>query len=86
MYCGGVYTTDDEVREKLSTRAPAHAHEIKDKVFRTFRHLGIEGSVIEDVEDLRAWPFLPKGAKVSGYVYDLDTGLLKEVAPAKGRE
>ncbi|KAF4310049.1 hypothetical protein GTA08_BOTSDO01975 [Botryosphaeria dothidea] len=84
--CGGVYTTDDEVREKLSTRAPAHAHEIKDKVFLTFRHLGTEDSVIEDVEDLGAWPFLPKGAKVSGYVYDLDTGLLKEVAPAKGRE
>jgi carbonic anhydrase len=35
--CGGLFTTDDEVREKISKRAPEHAGTVKGKWFGTFR-------------------------------------------------
>ncbi|KAI8401530.1 hypothetical protein FOFC_18399 [Fusarium oxysporum] len=35
--CGGMFTTEEEIRSKLSDRAPAHAASIKDKWFGTFR-------------------------------------------------
>ncbi|KAL2825851.1 carbonic anhydrase [Aspergillus pseudoustus] len=35
--CGGLFTTDDEVRAKLCERSPAHASKVKDKWFGTFQ-------------------------------------------------
>jgi hypothetical protein len=35
--CGALFTTEEEIRSKLSQRAPAHAASIKEKWFGTFR-------------------------------------------------
>lgn len=35
--CGGLFTSDEEVRHKLSLRSPDHAEEIKHKNFGTFQ-------------------------------------------------
>jgi carbonic anhydrase len=34
----------------------------------------------DDVQRIRSWPFLPPGILVSGFVYDVDTGLLDHIA------
>jgi carbonic anhydrase len=77
--CGGLNTTDQEVREKLQERAPAHKHEVGDAWFGTFRDLGLEESVRVDVQAVREWAFLPKEAKVVGYVFEVETGKVREV-------
>lgn len=52
--------------------------------FLTFAHL--EESVVEDVRRIRESPFIPDDIPVSGFVYDVRTGRLKEVVcPTAGR-
>lgn len=46
------------------------------------RSIGLEQSVREDVSLMRRWPFLPAGAPVLGYVYDIQTGTLGQVEDA----
>jgi carbonic anhydrase len=42
-------------------------------------------SVIDDVERIRAHPLVPRDIAVYGYIYDVATGRLNEVAPATAR-
>ncbi|GIZ40397.1 hypothetical protein CKM354_000373500 [Cercospora kikuchii] len=77
--CGGMNTTDDEIRARLSARVPDHAYEVRDKIFGTFGHIGLENCIREDVERIKAWPFLPNFAKVVGYALDDETGELRQV-------
>ncbi|KAH7002952.1 carbonic anhydrase [Fusarium venenatum] len=77
--CGAVFTTEEEVRSKLSHRAPAHADSIKDKWFGTFRDVGIDDSIRQDVQEIRKWSFLPEKAQVVGYALDIETGAMREV-------
>ncbi|PPD46682.1 MAG: carbonic anhydrase [Methylocystis sp.] len=42
----------------------------------------IEGSVVEDVKRIRSHPLAPKNVPIYGYVYDVKTGKLNEVAEA----
>ncbi|KAH7230767.1 carbonic anhydrase [Fusarium solani] len=79
--CGGLFTTEDEIRSKLSNRAPTHASAIKDKWFGTFRDVGLDESIRQDVEEIRQWPFLPAEARVVGYALDIETGVVREVVP-----
>lgn len=72
-------TTDDEIRARLSARVPNHAYEVRDKIFGTFGHIGLENCIREDVERIKAWPFLPNFAKVVGYALDDETGELRQV-------
>lgn len=37
--CGALFTNEEEIRSKLSHRAPAHAASIQDKWFGTFQEL-----------------------------------------------
>ncbi|EWZ28090.1 hypothetical protein FOPG_17884 [Fusarium oxysporum f. sp. conglutinans race 2 54008] len=78
--CGGMFTTEEEIRSKLSDRAPAHAASIKDKWFGTFRDVGVDESVRQDVEEIRRWSFLPAETQVVGYALDIETGVMREVA------
>ena len=39
----------------------------------------MEGSVLEDIKLLKTSPLLPADMEVLGYVFDLETGLLREV-------
>lgn len=42
----------------------------------------IEGSVVEDVQRIRSHPLVPKNVPIYGYVYDVKTGKINEVADA----
>ncbi|KAI9172721.1 Carbon disulfide hydrolase [Paramyrothecium foliicola] len=77
--CGGLFTTDDEVRAKLVDRAPDHAFSIRDSKFGTFKSIGLEESIRHDVEEIRSWPFLATETRVVGYALDLETGALRQV-------
>ncbi|KAF5583012.1 beta-carbonic anhydrase cab [Fusarium subglutinans] len=78
--CGAVFTTEEEIRSKLSHRAPVHAASIKDKWFGTFRDIGLDESIRQDMEELKRWPFLPAETQIVGYALDLETGTMREVA------
>ena len=68
--CGMLTFTDDDVRAKLG---PAAAN----VDFLAFAD--IEGSTIEDVEAIRANPLLPQDIRVTAWVYDVRSGLLRHV-------
>ncbi|KAM6519202.1 hypothetical protein FALCPG4_012849 [Fusarium falciforme] len=74
-------TTDEEVRSKLSNRAPDYASAIKDKWFGTFKAVGLDESIRQDVEEIKKWPFLPTEAQVVGYALDIETGVIRQVVP-----
>ncbi len=40
------------------------------------------GTLTDDVQRIRSWPYLPAGLPVGGAVYDVDTGRLDLVVPA----
>jgi carbonic anhydrase len=71
--CGMLTFTDDEFVEKLEQQTgsrpqwPVH----------TFRDL--EGNVRESVERIRNDPFVPHTDNVRGFVYEVETGRLREV-------
>ena len=47
------------------------------------RSIGMDQSIRNDVAAIQAWPFVPKGMVVAGYEFDIKTGKLREVVPAK---
>ncbi len=74
--CGMLTFKDDELRDKLRREAGADASHI---AFLPFDDL--EGSVRDDVERIRRSSLVPADAEVSGFVYDVRTGELREVVP-----
>jgi carbonic anhydrase len=54
---------------------------VSDLDFFTFRDL--EKSVRDDVDRIRSLSKIPANATVSGHVYDVRTGTLREVVPAE---
>lgn len=75
--CGMMTFTDDELRARLREETGADA---SDLVFHTFADL--EGSVRDDVERLKGEKLFPPGVTVSGHVYDVRSGEVREVVPA----
>ncbi|TDD71350.1 carbonic anhydrase [Jiangella aurantiaca] len=39
-----------------------------------------KATLAEDVQKIRSWPFLPPGVPVGGFLYDVDTGRLTQLA------
>lgn len=73
--CGMLTFTDDEFREKLERDTglrPAWAAE-------TFRNL--EQEVRQSVARIESSPFIPHKDRVRGFVYEVETGRLREVLP-----
>jgi carbonic anhydrase len=72
--CGMLTFTDEEFASKLEDetgeRPEWHAH--------TFRDL--EGDVRAGIQEIQASPFIPKTGNVRGFVYDVHSGGLTEVA------
>jgi carbonic anhydrase len=72
--CGMLTFTDDELAEKLEgetgERPEWHAHAFSD----------LEGDVREGVEAIRSSPFVPRTDNVRGFVYEVETGNLREVS------
>ena len=75
--CGMEKFTDDALQEKIREERGV---DVGDREFLTFADL--DGSVREDVARLRDEKALPEGVTVSGYVYDVRSGKLREVEPA----
>jgi carbonic anhydrase len=71
--CGMQTFTDDEFAEKLEretgTRPEWRAHSFAD----------LEQDVRDSIETIRNSPFIPRTGSVRGFVYDVDTGRLREV-------
>jgi carbonic anhydrase len=77
--CGMVTFTNEDLRAKLRTETGADAWSID---FLPFRDL--DESVREDVRRIRSTPFVPEGIAVRGFVYDVHTGLLREIEAEAG--
>jgi carbonic anhydrase len=75
--CGMLTFTNKELQAKLQSDTGADASGID---FLPFADL--EESVREDVGRIRGSPFISKDIPVSGFIYDVRTGLLQEVAKA----
>jgi len=71
--CGMLTFTDDEFAEKLEQETGSRP----EWPVHTFRDL--EGNVRESVERIRNDPFVPHTDKVRGFVYEVETGRLREV-------
>ena len=50
-----------------------------DEVVNTYAIASLEQSLADDVERLRANPVVPRNMKVSGHIYDIETGQLTQV-------
>ena len=74
--CGMLTFSNDDLRGKLADEAGADASEVD---FRPFSDL--EESVRESVRKIAESPLLPDSFAASGYVYDVTSGRLREVAP-----
>ena len=72
--CGMLTFTTQELQRRLAEETGADASGID---FLTFTDL--EGSVGEDVRRISESPFMGQEVSVSGFVYDVRTGRLKEV-------
>ena len=69
--------TNDELRQKLRNDLGADASRID---FLPFSDL--DESVRQDVATIRSSPLIPDDIPVTGFVYDVRTGKLREVQPA----
>jgi carbonic anhydrase len=72
--CGMATFADDDIRERLRTTLNADAHHI---AFLPFRDL--EQSVRDDLEVYRQSPIVRHDIPVRGFVYEVETGRLREV-------
>ena len=73
--CGMLTFTNEDIWGKLEAETGTSAASID---FMPFSD--VEDSLEEDVKAIRTNPFLPKDVEVSGWVYDVRTGRLREVA------
>jgi carbonic anhydrase len=73
--CGMLTFSNDDLREKLRAETGEDASDVE---FLPFTDL--EESVREDVRRIRESPFLDPGIPVRGFIYEVRTGLLSEVA------
>jgi carbonic anhydrase len=73
--CGMLTFTNDQLREKVKDELGADASAID---FLPFSD--VAQSVRDDLQTLRSTPFLPKEIPVRGFIYDVTTGSLTEVA------
>jgi carbonic anhydrase len=76
--CGMAKFTDDAVAEII---AEGSGEDVSDLDFFTFSDL--DQSVRDDVDRISSLGQIPADAMVSGHVYDVRTGTLREVVPAE---
>lgn len=75
--CGLMKTTEEDMHARIQSRAgtaavaPAHFYSFQD----------LDRNVREQIQKLRAHPWVPETIAVRGFVYDVTTGLLREIKP-----
>jgi carbonic anhydrase len=75
--CGMLTFSNDDLRSKLDEKTGADASDVDFKPFSD-----LEESVRESVRTIRESPLLPDFLGVSGWVYDVRSGRITEVAEA----
>jgi len=76
--CGLMHTTEQDLRNRIQNRAGTAA--IAPAFFYAFQN--IDENVRHQLQKLRSHPWIPKSVAVRGFVYDVTTGLLREVKDA----
>jgi carbonic anhydrase len=71
--CGMLTFTDDELADRLEREAGERPE------WRAHAFADLEQSVRDGVERIRSSPFVPRTDSVRGYVYEVETGRLREV-------
>jgi carbonic anhydrase len=73
--CGLMQTTEEDLRTRIQNRAGTAA--ISPAFFFAFQN--IEENVRHQLQKLRTHPWIPDKVVVRGFVYDVTSGLLREV-------
>jgi carbonic anhydrase len=73
--CGLMQTTEEDLRTRIQNRAGTAA--ISPAFFFAFQN--IEENVRHQLQKLRTHPWIPEKVVVRGFVYDVTSGLLREV-------
>ncbi len=74
--CGLMLTSEQDLRERIQNRTGTAA--VCPAFFYAFKN--IEENVRHQLEKLRTHPWVPKDVIVRGFVYDVTSGRLREVA------
>ncbi|KAK7064598.1 kinase domain-containing protein [Favolaschia claudopus] len=84
--CGMSRTTTDQVRDLVKQANPGRGDVAETVNGIDFHHItDIEGSVRTDVKFLAENPMVVKGTKISGWVYDVETGKISKVVEDEAR-
>ena len=75
--CGLMHTSEQDLRTRIQNRAGTAA--IAPAFFYAFQN--IEENVRHQLQKLRTHPWIPEKVAVRGFVYDVTTGLLREIKP-----
>jgi len=73
--CGLMHTTEQDLRTHIQNRAGTAA--ISPAFFYAFQN--IDENVRHQLQKLRSHPWIPKEVAVRGFVYDVSSGLLREI-------
>jgi carbonic anhydrase len=71
--CGLLKVTDEELAERLEAQTGRRPE------WRAHAFSDLEASVRDGIERVRANPFVPRTDSVRGFVYEVETGRLREV-------
>jgi carbonic anhydrase len=74
--CGMLTFTDDEVKGQIQADTGVKPH------FPLESFSDLEGDVRQSIARIQASPFVPNKASVRGFVYEVETGRLREVTAA----
>ncbi|HTX14637.1 MAG TPA: carbonic anhydrase [Candidatus Baltobacteraceae bacterium] len=75
--CGFTNFTDDELNKKLA----ASTGDSSPAPMRFFSYKDPEQNTREQIKKVRSHPWIAKDVPVRGFVFDVETGLLREVQP-----
>jgi carbonic anhydrase len=74
--CGLMHTNEQDLRTRIQNRAGTAA--VSPSFFYAFQN--IEENVRNQLQKLRSHPWVPQSVAVRGFVYDVTTGLLREIS------
>ena len=72
--CGMLTFTDDELRQQIHEEAGIKPH------FSMESFSDLEGDVRQSIARIQASPFIPHKESVRGFIYEVETGRMREVA------
>jgi len=73
--CGLMQTAEQDLRTRIQNRTGTAA--VAPAFFYAFQN--IEENVREQIQKLRGHPWIPAKVAVRGFVYDVSSGLLREI-------